>query len=243
MKSLIIICFLILAGLFSVNAYSQNFVSIIDLNEITSLTGSQCIAKLKTGDKVEGILKGMSVTNGYISGFVVKQNQGEKKKIKTTQLASLLVKSSGFTDMATVHSGTITRNNMSLSSTGDAADAEYIVFEPVSAGKFSGELLLQLLNPDFSNKIKVYAYETDSGSSVSITDDKKGTTSYTGRAAITYLFVKAGEKPVKVQKSNFKSRLKEIFSDCPNVLSRLNDEKIRWNDLAEYVFDYDKECK
>jgi len=213
------------------------------MNEISSLTGSSCIANLKTGDKAEGTLKGLSVTTGYLSGVIIKLGNGQKEKLKKGQIESFLVKSSGFTDMATVPSGTVTHNNMSISTQGNVAEADYIVFESVNTGKLSGELLLQRLNPGSGSKIKVYAFETDSGKTVSVNDDKKGTTSFTGKAAITYLFVKSGEKPVKIQKSNFRNRLKEVFSDCPTMLSKINDDKIKWDNIAEYVFVYNNNCK
>jgi hypothetical protein len=237
------ICLIVALAIFSGSIRGQRFVSIIDLNEISNLTGSSCIAKLKTGEKAEGILKGLSVTTGYISGVTIKQEDGKKDRFKTSQLESLQVKSSGFTDMASVPAGTVTRNNMSISTPGNVAEAEYIVFETVNTGKLSGVLLLQLLNPGFCSRIRVYAYETDSGNTVTIRDEKKGTVSYTGRAAITYLFVKPGEKPVKIEKSNFRNRLKEIFSDCPAIMSKINNEKIKWDDIAAFVYDYNNECK
>jgi hypothetical protein len=243
MKKKPTICLLIALAIFSGSIRGQRFVSIIDLNEISSLTGSACIAKLKTGEKAEGILKGLSVTSGYISGVTIKLENGKKEKFKTGQLESFQVKSSGFTDMAAVPAGTVTRNNMSISTPGNVAEADYIVFETVSTGKLSGVLLLQLLNPGQCSRIKVYAYETDSGNTVSISDEKKGTVSYTGRAAITYLFVKQGEKPVKIEKSNFRNRLKEIFSDCPALMSKINNEKISWDNMAAYVYTYNNECK
>ncbi len=239
----LIVCLIITSVIFSGYLKGQRFVSIIDINEISSLTGSSCIANLKTGEKTEGTIKGLSVTTGYLSGVIIKLGNGQKEKLKTGQIESFLVKSSGFTDMTAVPSGTVTRNNMTISTPGKVAEADYIVFESVNTGKLSGELLLQWLNPGSDSKIKVYAYETDSGNTVSVNDDKKGTTSFTGKAAITYLFVKSGEKPVKIQKSNFRNRLKEVFSDCPSLLSKINDNKIRWDDIAEYVYTYNKDCK
>jgi len=243
MSKQLIICLLITLVIFSGSLKGQRFVSIIDVNETSFLTGSSCSAQLKTGDKVEGMLKGLSVTNGNIYGVIIKQENGQKIKLKKGQLESFLVKYSGFTEMAAVPSKTVTRNKMSFSTPGNVAEAEYIVFETVNTGKLSGELLLQLLNPGSGSKIKVYAYETDNGNSVSITDDKKGTVSFTGRAAITYLIVKPGEKPVKIQKSNFRGRLKEIFSDCPVMMSKINDDRMSWNDLAEYIYAYNTDCK
>jgi hypothetical protein len=237
------ICLLIALAIFTGSIRGQRFVSIIDLNEISNLAGSTCIAKLKTGEKAEGILKGLSVTTGCISGVTIKQENGKKDRFKTGQLESLQVKSSGFTEMASVPAGTVTRNNLSISTPGNVAEEEYIVFETVNTGKLSGILLLQLLNPGFCSRIRVYAYETDSGNTVTIRDEKKGTVSYTGRAAITYLFVKPGEKPVKIEKSNFRNRLKEIFSDCPAVISKVNNEGLKWNYLAELVFIYNSNCK
>jgi len=224
-------------------ADGQNFASVIDINEINNLLGSSCFAKLKTGEEINGKFAGVTTTTGYISKVIIKPDKGEKVKLKSAEIVSWSVKSSGFTEMAAVPDSKVTTKNMSLSSSGNASKDDYIVFETVNTGKASGVCLLQLLNPGIANKIKVYAYEVDSGNSISLTDSKGGNMTYTGRSAITYLFVKEGDDPAKVKKSNFRKKIEEIFSDCPKMMSEFHGEKIRWDDIARHVFAYNQKCK
>ncbi len=91
-------------------------------------------------------------------------------------------------------------------------------------------LMMQLVNPGFSNKIKVYfdpmAMET---MSMSVGPLKAG-------GIDRSYFIKMGEAPAfKISKANYSEKMPEMFGDCPSIIKDLGRNP-EWKDLAEHVF-------
>ena len=116
----------------------------------------------------------------------------------------------------------------------------YCYFEKAKV-EFKNEtatLLLQLLNPGFSNKIKVfydpYAAETG-GFGI-------GELQLTGGEDKSY-FVQVGEIIAKrTKKKDYETLYKSFYADCPTLLQQL-DKALKWTDFAKHVYIYSFDCK
>jgi hypothetical protein len=64
----------------------------------------------------------------------------------------------------------------------------------------------------------------------------------TGGEDRAYLFVKGGDKAFRVKKGTYSDNFKELYSDCPQMLSAFEGNKIKWDDVALHVFYYDQHC-
>lgn len=226
------------------SSYGQEFANIMDLNGGNALAGNQCIVKLKTGDEIRGDIKSTTITNGILTKFTVKTEEGEKKKIKAGDISSLWVKSTVFSSMSAVGGSTLTLDQMSMTSVKND-DREYIIYEDAHTEDNSSAFgLLQLLNPGFDSRIKVYALEIDEGNTTSLEDENAGISriAITSKPKITYLFIK-GDEAMKVKRSNYKSRFAELYSDCPEMVSKYEGEDIKWKDIESHVLTYDKLCR
>ena len=116
---------------------------------------------------------------------------------------------------------------------------DYVIFETaLTAKKTDTYRLLQLLNAGFDNKIKVFAEPSKKTGGFSV-----GGLQLTGGEARAYLFVKGNEKAVEVKKGSYSKNFEELYSDCPQMLSTFQGEKIKWDDIALHVFAYDQACK
>ncbi len=111
----------------------------------------------------------------------------------------------------------------------------YAYFEKteVLLGKNSQILMMQLVNPGFSSKIKVYfdpmAVETMQMSVGPLS---------TGGIDRSY-FVKLEGKPAfKLSKANYDQLFKDLYADCPDLLSELGKTP-EWKDLAEHISKFD----
>ncbi|TAH20568.1 MAG: hypothetical protein EAZ08_05740 [Cytophagales bacterium] len=97
-------------------------------------------------------------------------------------------------------------------------------------------MLLQMLNPDFSSKIRIYhdpfAKET-MGWGV-------GGVTLVGNEDKSY-FIKENGKTSKIQKKDYKERFVQLFGKCPKLLQKYPDAK--WSDFAEHVFFFENECE
>jgi hypothetical protein len=72
---------------------------------------------------------------------------------------------------------------------------------------------------------------------------KVGGVQLTGGEARAYLFVIGKEKAIEVKKGSYSKNFEELYSDCPQMLSAFQGEKIIWDDVALHVFTNDKACK
>ena len=115
----------------------------------------------------------------------------------------------------------------------------YMEKSEVRIKKKTRTLMMQLVNPSFSNKIKVYddpmAKETMglgvAGVNVVGGDEK------------SYFVKKKGEKVAfKLHKKNYKEEFKMIFGDCKEVMKKYGKDP-RWGDFETHVWEYTQACK
>lgn len=99
-------------------------------------------------------------------------------------------------------------------------------------------LLLQLLNPGFAEKIRVYfdprASET---ASVGI-----GGFTVAGGDAKSYYVKKGKEVAFKLEKKNYEKNQELLYGDCKDLKSKFKTKKLEWTDLAQHIYKYTTEC-
>jgi len=92
---------------------------------------------------------------------------------------------------------------------------------------------MQVLNPTFSAKVKVYydpfASET---ASIGVAGIKVA-----GGDAKSYYFKKANGAAYKLTKNAYKKEFKEIWSDCPALIEKYGEDP-KWTDFDKHVFEY-----
>lgn len=98
-------------------------------------------------------------------------------------------------------------------------------------------LLMQLLNPGFSSKLRVYfdpfAQETTRVGFAGIT--------VAGGLDKSYYEQRPGEEAYRLKKKEYKKDFVTFYSDCPEVLKEYG--KPDWEDFPKHVFYYSKNCK
>ena len=98
-------------------------------------------------------------------------------------------------------------------------------------------LLMQLLNPGFSNKLRVYfdpfAQETTRVGIAGLT--------VAGGLDKSYYVQRPGEEAYRIKKKEYKEDFETFYKDCPNLLRKY--EKPDWEDFAKHVFYYSENCQ
>jgi hypothetical protein len=213
----------------------QYFVSVA--KDFGGFVGSPCVIKLKTGKDLNGTLWAI-----IWNKLQVKTDKGEKIIIKPEEISSVSFDVSEAGDF--VRHGLTDESKLLLEKNRELAEKDVFIFEDIGWG------LLQWLNPGFSDKIKVYAYEVrenDPFDEVYQEDEEGNIIPGKGNGKIStsmkYLIVKSNSKQVLIDNSNYRRLLKEIFSDCAEMLDGFFDEKMRWNDIGRQVFIYTKLCR
>lgn len=222
MKNLKLLLFLILQFFFTIG-FSQ-FVT-----PLTSISGSAICTKTD-GEIIEGELKNaMSGPNGLMS-FKIKDRDGNDFKLKATDVLELKIKVDGLAKLEIIAEQSANLEKLANSNFEEVVNREYIIWQQVKHPSKDKYLLLQLLNPGFDNKMKVYDLPGAKSGESSVND-----VAISGGQATAYYIVKDG-KTLKLTKKDYKKgAYAELFSDCPEM----NKKKPNLKEFALDVFQYE----
>ncbi len=219
---------------------SQGFVTPLEEDDFTVLYNQPCTAMLVSGDELIGKFVGGSGSNGYLNTVTLKLESGEKRKLKPEEIKKLTIKTSGLAKLELITESTESVKAATNTNFDEIINREYFIFETALSHNKEGKIrLLQLLNPGFDSKIKVYvdpnAHET---MGIGLAGVK-----LTGGKDKSLLFVSDGMKAIKVKKSDYKESFVELYSKCPKMLEVFAGENLKWQDVAGHVFVYDQICQ
>ncbi len=197
---------------------------------------------LEDGKEITGTLEKMTRKKGLISSIEVTDSiSGKKLKFTPNQVKFMYLPPSGLDKLARgmdFLNDATKWNNQDL----DAYRLRkgYVYFEKseVELKKGTQVLMLQLLNPSFSGKVKVfhdpYANETASVGVAGVT--------VAGGEDKSYYVKKGNEVAFKLYKKNYDKEFKDLLGDCPTVTKKYGD-KTRWSDFEAAVAAHATECK
>jgi hypothetical protein len=239
MKKILIISMVTCALFVTGNAHGQGFLSAVEEDSWRFLQGRPCIVKLESGEEIQGKFAGGLYVNNGLTKFTVKLENGEKAKFIPEQVISLRIKTSDLVKLFMISEASSSVREITNRDFKEIVNRDYIIFETaLTAKKTDTYRLLQLINPGFDSKIKVFAEPGKKTGGLNV-----GGLQLTGGEDRAYLFVKGGEKAVRVKKGSYRKDFEELYSDCPKMLSVFQGEKIKWDDVALHVFTYDQACK
>ncbi|MFT6866930.1 MAG: hypothetical protein ACJA08_001768 [Cyclobacteriaceae bacterium] len=219
-------------------AQAQYFTPEIQSDNIG--TAKEVYAVTLAGDTVRGKMGGYVFMNGQMRSFSIKQADKTKTKFSPADVTVLAVKPN---KLANLQSAMAVPNiaragEMDLSK---VLNREWVFFEQALLPKAKDKyVMMQLLNPGFDSKIKVYldpnAKETKG---MSVGGIKVG-----GGEDKSYLVVYDGSKSELYKKSRYKKEaLTELYKDCDVFTENYAGEKFQWKDFTEHVLVYDQLCK
>ncbi|MCU0340918.1 MAG: hypothetical protein MUE30_13620 [Spirosomaceae bacterium] len=195
---------------------------------------------LEDGTKLEGTLDDLDRRKGLIEEVTIKDAAGKKIKLKPDQIKAMYLMPSGYSKLSTsLDVGTKVKKWDAKYIDSDIIKKGYAYFEKakVALKKDQEMLLMQLLNPGYNTKIKVFqdpfAAETMrigvGGFTMAGGDDK----SY---------YVQVGDQVArKVKKKEYDDLYKEFFAGCPSLLKTIS-EKIRWTEFSQHIYQFTFDC-
>lgn len=193
---------------------------------ITLKDGTEIVGNVKDFDRKKGITKYIKIEG--TDGKTYKLNGSDIKHgyFHPTKLSSL---SSVFDDLKMQHWG----KDLNEERFNDG----YVYLETtnVQIKKKQMELLMQLLNPHFSDGVRIYhdpmAKET---ASIGL-----GPASLGGDDKSYYVKKNGAQTAIRLKKKDYNTEFMAFFGDCEAVkISKRN----RWADLAEHAYIYATEC-
>lgn len=236
MKFLKTVVFLSVVMFISTQSFAQKFI----IPTHTYSGKKVSYVTLQDGTKLEGKVSKLYYKKSQIKAIKLKMADGKKQKIEAEKIKYMYLKPSGFDKFGKLNSflndATQWRDN-DLDK--DILKQGYVYLEQtkVKIKKKTRTLIMQVLNPTFCGTIRVF-YNPFAGRTTGI--GVAGIKVAGGRAKSYYIKKKDGVAFV-LRKKRYKNKFNEVFGDCEAVKKKYA-ENIKWKDLANQVFDYDKEC-
>ena len=198
---------------------------------------------LKNGTEMSVVVKKLFFKKGLIDDLKVERSSdGKKVKINPEEIdhmyipPSTLAKLNQFMDA----SSDITKlQDNELSS--EHLDDGYLYMESsnVQVKKNKTQYcMMQVMNPTFSKKIKIYndPFAKESAS-VSFAGMKVA-----GGLDKSYYIKKNGEDLARrIKKNEYKKDMEELFAECPAVIEKYKDDP-KWVDFEQFVYEYSTKC-
>jgi hypothetical protein len=192
---------------------------------------------LENGDSIIGEIAKVGYKKGLIDELKIKK-EGEKKGVEVDINTIKKV----YFPLATIANFASKMNVATNATKWDKTGVNerlmadgYVLYEKTATmvKKKEEVLLMQLVNPAFSNKIRVYAdpYAAESNSY------GIGGVKLAGGDDLSYYVKKGDQVAIKLQRKDFKENIDNLFSDCPALAARLK-ENSNWKDFAEYVTEH-----
>lgn len=191
---------------------------------------------LKDGTVINGTLKDIDRKKGLIDFVNIEDGAGKKVKLKPEKISIMYLPPTNFDNMgkAMDFAGDAQKwNSQKLDQ--DLIHQGYVYFEnaKVKVKKKEGELLMQLLNPTFAEKVKVFHDpKAKSSNSVGI----GGVTVVGDNAKSYYVQTEDAAAAFKLKKKDYKDQFDAMWQKCPTMKKEFPTSA--WIDLAHHVNAY-----
>jgi hypothetical protein len=229
MKKIIILSLM----LYACSAKAQYFIP--EIGSDAMQISKEVYVVTMDNDTIKGKYGGGSFSMGLLKSFNIKIEDGTKMKFKAEELKTVAIKPNKITNIE----GSLTAVGIDgLKAFDDVINREWVFYnqalQPKKKDKYA---LMQLVNPGFDSKIKVYhnpnpnAKETKGFGGFGAGDDK------------SYLVVYDGGKSVLYKKGKYKKEApRNLFKNCPVFIENFGGDKFKWKNFAEHVYVYDQLC-
>lgn len=200
---------------------------------------------MEDGSKQTGYLAGFKRAKGLIETVKMQNPDGKKIKIDPTTISYMYLAPSDLAKLgASLEKAFNVKNWESDSNIDTTLMGEgYVYFETVTTQvkKKQKNLMLQLMNPSFSKRIKVY-HDPLSNETAGI--GIAGVT-VTGGLDKSYYVMKVGKDKIayRLKKKDYDEQFSEFFGDCKEFMQRYGSDKVKWRDLEKHIYDYNQLCK
>lgn len=195
---------------------------------------------LADGSQIQGNIKDLDRKKGLIEEVKIKTLEGKVRKIKPEDISHMYLPQSGWDKMTNaLDFATDAQNWDNADVDRDVVGKGYAYFEQseVMIKKKKRTLLLMLINPAFSKKVKVYL---DPFAKESMGAGIGGVTLVGGDTKSYY--IKKGNAPAYLLKrKDYDMQFKALFEDCPSLIN-MHKDNLKWNELDLHVYTYNWEC-
>ena len=223
---------------FSLVSFAQTFIPAFD-----RFSGKEiAYIYLEDGSKVEGTIDDLDRKKGLIEEVtILPTGQKKKQTFAPKDIKTMYLPASGFNKLNSSLDQTFNAQKWKSNDVNmEIINKGYAYFEKVKVNikKDTEDLLMQMVNPSFSSKVKVFhdplAQESMRFGVAGITmaggDDK------------SYFLQVGNTIAKKIKKKEYDDEYLNLFKDCPALLQKIKDDH-RWVNFDKHLLEYTTSCK
>lgn len=237
MKNVIIILFVFFAAKTALT--SQNFME----GYFSFSSKEESFITLQSGEEITGFVDDIDRKKGLIEKIELKTLDGKKMKLYPKDIKSMFLSPSGFEKFSKfaekVNEADLTEASKDRTMHKAYVKKGYVYFEncTVALKKGTETLLMQLVNPAFAEKTKVfYNPYTKETTSYSV-----GGFQVAGGIAESY-YIQRGDNPAYlISKKTYKKEFPKFFGECKDLVKHYKNT-IKWSEFEGHVYYYDNNC-
>ena len=205
------------------------------LTPLTSISGE---AELTTvsGDKISGKIVAALTGMKGINLLTIKDTSGEKHKFNAEDIQDLKVKIEKQGKLEMIGQKTSNLEKLMNADFDELNDREYIYYQQIQVPGKDQFVLVQWLNPGFSQRIRVYEKPGAKSGETSV-----GGVTVSGNDFTAFYIILNGQVQEIKKKSYRKEDFTTLFGDCEKMVQFY--EKPDFADFAEHILYYDLNCR
>ena len=191
---------------------------------------------LTNGNEITGSLKDIDRKKGLIKYVNIEDGEGKKHKLKAASIKFMYLPPTAFDNLSKAVEFTHSAqkwNEKKLNE--DLINQGYVYFEnaKVKIKKKESVLLMQLLNPSFAEKVKVYH---DPFAKESMSLGVAGVDVLGGNDKSYYVLADGGKAAFRLYKKNYKDEFAGLWKKCPKVKAAY--PSVTWLEFPKHVVEY-----
>ena len=191
---------------------------------------------LTDGTVISGTLKDVDRKKGLVEYVNIEDGAGKKNKLKAEKIKLMYLPPTAFDNMAKATDAIYDSQKWTQQKLDqDLIGQGYVYFENarVKIKKKEMSLLMQLLNPTFCDKVRVYNDPmADETTSLGI----GGVTVAGGNEKSYYVQLEGSKAAFLLSKKDYKKQFTALWQKCPDMKKNYPDMK--WEDFTQNVIDY-----
>lgn len=191
---------------------------------------------LSNGSEITGALKDIDRKKGLIKYVNIEDGDGKKHKLKAGSIKFMYLPPTAFDNLSKAVEFTHSAqkwNEKKLNE--DLINQGYVYFEnaKVKIKKKESVLLMQLLNPTFAEKVRVYH---DPFAKESMSLGVAGVDVLGGNDKSYYVLGDGGKAAFRLYKKNYKDEFAGLWKKCPKI--KQTYPTVTWLEFAKHVAEY-----
>jgi hypothetical protein len=190
------------------------------------------------GVEISGTIATIISGRHGLTSITLRPADGKRQKFRAADIDELVVEPGTIARLSMVMSATSTLRKVARNDLRSTLDHDVVVFHNVAWPKASDARLLQLVNPGFASRVRVYHLI----SAMSATWTIAGVP-VAGDESKAFAVIKDGGEPMRVSGRHYEQRdFDLLFGDCPEMLQLEISSDRSFHRFAQHAFLYDRLC-